>query len=176
MEINVEFLELAKKRYLTKGFKNIPVEDEKIMRILEAGTLAPSPISAQPIHFVIIKEKEILEKIYSTYTRTWIRTAPVIIVVCDDEKKVLKQKDGVIYEPIDVAIAINHMTLTATELGLGTYWVATFDKAKVAELLKTPQEIIPLFLLPIGYSVDNSGLSKRDNRKPMSYILHYNKF
>jgi nitroreductase len=92
-----------------------------------------------------------LEKIYSTYSRKWIRTAPVIIVICDDEKKVLKQKNGIIYEPIDVAIAINHMTLAATELGLETYWIATFDKVKVAELLQAPKGIIPLFLFPIGY-------------------------
>ena len=172
----MEFLELANKRYPTKGFKNIPVEDEKIMRILEAGTLSPSPISTHSIHFVIIKDKASLKNIYSTYSSDCIHTAPVIILVCDDEKNVLKQKDDIIYEPIDVAIAINHMTLTATELGLGTYCVSTFDKVKIAELLQIPKGIIPLFLLPIGYSDDNSDLSKRDIRKPMPYILHFNKF
>jgi nitroreductase len=170
------FLELIKKRYSTREYKNIPVEDEKIMQILEAGRLAPSATNAQPVHFVLIKEKESLEKIYSTYSRDWIRTAPVIIVICADETNAAKHKDGTSYGPVDVAIAIDHMTLIATELGLGTCWVGAFDKVKAAELLQTPKGIIPLFLLPIGYSGDNPDLSRHNTRKPMSDILHYNKF
>jgi nitroreductase len=51
----MEFLELSKKRHFKKGFKNVPVEDEKVIRILEAGRLAPSLTDAQPIHFIFIK-------------------------------------------------------------------------------------------------------------------------
>jgi nitroreductase len=176
MEVNMDFLELAQKRYLIKSFKNVPVEDEKIIRILEAGRLASSITNAQPIHFILIKEKESLEEIYSTYSRDWVRTAPIIIAICADETNVAKHKDGTSYGPVDVAIAINQMTLAATELGLGTCWIATFDKIKVAELLQTPKGIIPLFLLPIGYFGDNLNLSRHNTRKPMSDILHYNKF
>jgi nitroreductase len=172
----MEFLELIKKRYSARNYKDIPVEDEKIMQILEAGRLAPSATNAQPVHFILIKDKESLEKIFSTYTRDWIHKAPVVIAICADENNAAKHKDGTSYGPVDVAIAIDHITLAATELGLGTCWIGAFDKVKAAELLQTPKGIMPLFLLPVGYPGDNPDLSRHNTRKPMTDILHYNKF
>lgn len=172
----MNFFELIKKRYSVRGYKNIPVEDDKIMQILEAGRLAPSAANAQPVHFIVIKEKESLEKIYSAYDRDWIQTAPVIIAICGDEKNAWKHKDGTSYVNVDVAIAIDHITLAATDLGLGTCWVGAFDKVKAAEILQTPIGIHPLFLLPVGYPLDNPDLSRHNTRKPMTEILHFNKF
>jgi nitroreductase len=172
----MNFLELVKKRYSVREYKNIPVEDEKIMQILEAGRLAPSAANAQPLHFILIKEKESLEKIYSAYDHQWIRTAPVVIAMCADENSTWKHKDGTSYASIDVAIAIDHMTLAATELGLGTCWIGALDKIKAAEILQTPKGVNPIFLLPVGYPVDNPDLSRHNTRKPMSDILHFNKF
>ena len=172
----MDFLELIKKRYSAREYKNVPVENEKIMQILEAGRLAPSATNAQPIHFILINEKESLEKIYSTYAREWIRTAPVVIAVCGDENNAWKHKDGTNYASVDIAIAADHITLAAAELGLGTCWVGAFDKVKAAEILQTPKGINPLFLLPIGYPADNPDLSRHNTRKPMAAILHYNKF
>jgi nitroreductase len=172
----MNFFELIKKRYSARGYKNIPVEDDKIMQILEAGRLAPSATNAQPVHFIVIKERESLEKIYSAYEREWFQTAPVVIAICGDENTAWKHKDGTSYASVDVAIAIDHITLAATELGLGTCWIGAFDRTKAAEILQTPTGINPLFLLSVGYPMDNPDLSRHNIRKPMSDILHFNKF
>ena len=150
----MDFVDLIKKRYFTTDYRHIPVEDEKIMKILEAGRLAPIVNSFQSVHFIIMKDKEGLEKVYSIYDHDWIRTAPVIIVICDDENNALKHKDSTSYGPLNAAIAIDHMTLSATGLKLGTFWVNDFDKVKAKKLFQTPRDIIPYFLLSVGYPGD----------------------
>ena len=150
----MDFVDLIKKRYFTTDYKHVPVEEVKIMKILEAGRLAPIVNMLRPVHFILIEDKEGLEKIYSLYDHDWIRTAPVIIVICDDESNALKHKDGTSYGPLNAAIAIDHMTLVATELKLGTFWVNDFDRVKAAKLFQTPSDVIPYFLLSVGYPDD----------------------
>jgi len=170
------FIELAKKRYSVRSYKNIEVEKEKLLQVLEAGRLAPSATNAQPVHFIVINDKNVLQKIYETYPREWIKTAPIIIAVCGDKDKAWKHKDGTSYYDVDVAIATDHMTLAATELGLGTCWVCAFDKVKAAEILNTPHNIEPLVLLPLGYPEDNPDLSRHNTRKSLKEMVHYNSF
>ncbi len=172
----MSFIELAKKRYSVRSYKNKPVEEEKLLKVLEAGRVAPSATNAQPIHFVVIKEKESLLKICEAYGRDWLKAAPIIIAVCGDKAKAWKHKDGTSYYNIDVAIATDHMALAATDLGLGSCWVCAFDKVKAAEILHIPSEIEPLVLLPIGYPEENPDLTRHNTRKSLSDIVHYNHF
>ncbi len=55
------------------------------------------------------------------------------------------------YLNLNVAIAIDHITLRATDLGLGSWWVMMFDKEKVKALLNLEDRYDVLALLPIGY-------------------------
>ena len=50
--------------------------------------------------------------------------APVIIAVCCDRSVSWKRADGKDYGDVDAAIALDHMTLAATEADLGTCWIA----------------------------------------------------
>ena len=69
---------------------------------------------------------------------------------------------------VDAAIAVDHMTLRATELGLGTCWVCHFDPAVVSEVLQLPEHIEPIALLPLGYPVENKAPQKK--RKAFSEV------
>jgi len=73
--------------------------------------------------------------------------------------------------PIDVAIAINHLTLCATAEGLGTCWIGAFDEGKVKEILDIPKQIRVVELLPLGYSRDPSPVNKI--RFPLQNIVKY---
>ena len=172
----MSFLDLAKKRYSVRNYKNKPVENEKLNLILEAGRVAPSATNAQPLHFVVLDKNNNLEKIWETYSRDWIRCAPVIIAICADKEKAWKHRDGTSSYAIDAAIAADHMTLMASDLGLGTCWVCAFDKVKAAEILGTPQTIEPIILLPLGHPEDNPDLSRHEMRKSLNELVHYGKF
>ena len=114
----MSFLDLAKKRFSVRNYQARPVEEEKLMQVLEAGRVAPSAVNYQPVHFIVVRNEEIKKKVASTYKRDWLLTAPVIIVVCGDHSRSWRRGDGKDHCDIDAAIAIDHMTLAAVELGL----------------------------------------------------------
>jgi nitroreductase len=80
----MSFLDLAKKRYSVRSFKDKPVEKDKIIKVLEAGRLSPSACNFQPRYFVVIEDEDLKDKIGQCYPRQWFKQAPVIIAVCGD--------------------------------------------------------------------------------------------
>lgn len=171
----MKFSDLVIKRYSNRKFRDIPVEKSKIIKVLEAARMAPSAVNYQPWHFIVIQEKANLEMIYNTYPREWFRAAPVVIVACADHSQSWKRNvDGKDSAEMDVAVAVDHLTLQAAELGLGTCWVCNFDTERCAEVLKLPLHIAPVTLVPIGYPEVESGPGKK--RKPLDEIVHWENF
>lgn len=170
----MNFSQLVNARFSVRSYKNIPVEAEKLTKVLEAARLAPSAVNFQPWHFIVIDNKEVLNRIYSVYNRTWIKEAPVIIVACSDHNQSWKRgSDGKDSADIDISIAVDHMTLQATELGLGTCWVCNFDVNLCKKILDIPNHIEPVVLLPLGYPNCKLPVKKR---KLLDAIVHRNKF
>jgi len=166
--------ELIEKRFSVRKYTTQKVEKEKLLKVLEAGRMAPSAVNYQPWHFVVIENKEKLHQIHAVYQRAWIQEAPLVIVACADHSESWKRSsDRKDSADIDVAIAIDHMTLMATELGLGTCWVCNFDVVKCAQILHLPSHIEPIALIPLGYP----NISAPDKkRKGLNEIIHLNEF
>ena len=170
----MELSDIIKNRYSVRDYKPIEIEKTLILEILEAARMAPSAVNFQPWHFIVIQEHEILADLTECYDRSWFKTAPVVIIACADHSQSWKRSsDGKDSADIDLAIAIDHITLKATELGLGTCWVCNFDVNRCAELLKLPHNIEPIALLPLGYP-NNKRPDKK--RKPLDEIVHFNRF
>lgn len=147
----MSLLELIKKRYSVRSYMDKEVEKEKLLQVLEAGRLAPSAVNFQPVHFIVITEEQEKQKIYEVYQRGWIKDAPIIIVACGDHRTSWKRNDGKDHCDLDVAIAVDHMSLTALDLGLGTCWVCAFDAKRCHELLGLPDYLEASVLIPLGY-------------------------
>lgn len=168
------FPEIARNRYSCRKYDSRPVEEEKLEQILEAGRVAPSASNLQPWHFYVFRDAEKLEALYPVYHREWFRTAPCVIVVCGDHDASWKRKDDKDHCDIDMAITTDHMTLQATDLGLATCWVCNFDAGKTRELLKLPDSMEPVVLLPVGYPLDQADPGRhREKRKPLSEIVTF---
>lgn len=166
----MHFFELIKKRYSVRGFKNTAVEPEKLKSVIEAARLAPSAVNFQPWKFFVITDKKILNELSKTYSREWFKTASTCIVACGNHQTSWKRSDGKDHCDIDVAIAVEHIMLAATELGLGTCWVCNFDAKMCAEILNLPKELEPVAMIPIGYP-DTDAVEKK--RKPIEEIVEY---
>ncbi|HHW48744.1 MAG TPA: nitroreductase [Clostridiaceae bacterium] len=166
----MSFLEIARKRYSVRDFKDIPVEKEKILQVLEAARIAPSAVNYQPWHFIVITDETMKNKVAEAYARDWFKKAPVIIVACGDHSKSWKRKDGKDHCDIDVAIAVDHITLAAADLGLGTCWVCAFDADKCHETLGLPDNLEVVALIPMGYPASDRGV-KEKNRKSIEDIV-----
>lgn len=146
-----QFKELVEKRYSVRKFEDRKVEKEKILEVLDAARFAPSAHNNQPWHFVVITEKEMLEKMQTVYETQWFKGAPAVIVALADHKKSWVRDDGKDHSDIDLGITVDHLTLAATANGLGTCWVCAFNAKKCIEVLELPENIEPVALIPIGY-------------------------
>jgi nitroreductase len=105
--------------------------------------------------------------------QTFVGEAPIVIAACAEaDNKVMRC--GQLSYPIDVAIALDHMTLAAVELGLGTCWIGNFDEQLVKKILGIPDGIRVVQLLPLGYPVDPSTIEKI--RLPVEKIVRYDRW
>ena len=173
----MEFLNLAKSRYSCRHYSSKPIEKEQLIEVLEAGRVAPSAKNLQPWYFIVIDEPELLKNIKSCYQKEWIQSAPCIIVILGNHNISWHRDDGKDHCDIDVSIAIDHMTLAATNIGLATCWVCKFDAKKAAEILQLPEHIEPVALIPIGYPTDKTDINRHEKlRKPLQEIVFYNEF
>ena len=173
-----DFLKLVQTRYSVRNYKPDAVPREMLEQLLEAGRLAPSAVNFQPWKFIVIREMEMLKKIQGCYHREWFNTAPVVVVVCSDHQTSWKRSsDGKDHADIDAAIAIDHITLQATALGLGTCWVCNFDVVKCSEVLSLPLGVEPVALLPIGFPTDeNHALPKDKKRKQPFDVICWDRY
>ena len=164
----MNFLELVKQRYSCRAYKSLGVEKEKLEYILECVRLAPSAVNKQPWRFRIVSKEEDKAKLQQCYNRDWFKTAPMYVVasVLHDEEWV--RSDGKHHGDIDIAIAVEHLCLAATEQGLATCWVCNFDAVLCKELFNLPDNKEPAVLIPLGYAEDEV---KPKNRKPIEAIV-----
>jgi len=170
----MEFDDVIRHRYSVRSFTSEKVDRNFILEILEAARMAPSAVNYQPWHFIVISDSENLADIQEVYPRNWFKEAPVCIAVCSDHSLSWKRKsDGKDFADVDAAIAIDHLVLKATELGLGTCWVCNFDVEMTRKKLQLPDFIEPIALIPLGYTTSESPAK---SRKPLSEIVHWEKF
>lgn len=164
----MNFLELVKQRYSCRAYKPLGVEKEKLEYILECVRLAPSAVNKQPWCFRIVSKEEDKVRLQQCYNRDWFKTAPMYVVasVLHDEEWV--RSDGKHHGDIDIAIAVEHLCLAATEQGLATCWVCNFDAVLCKELFNLPDNEEPAVLIPLGYAADEV---KPKNRKPIEAIV-----
>lgn len=170
----MDLSDIINNRYSVRAYKKEIPSKELVLEILNAARLAPSAVNFQPWHFIVIQKNDLLKPLKKCYKREWLQSSPLIIIACADHSQSWKRSvDGKDSADIDVAIAIDHLTLKATELGLGTCWICNFDVKACSELLELPKDIEPIALIPLGYP-DSKVPSKK--RKPLSEIVSFDKF
>lgn len=166
----MDYYEVIRKRRSIRAYENRDVEEDKLKRILEAARIAPSATNAQPWRFIVIRKKQVKEKLKAAYARPWFWTAPVVICACGITSEAWRRSDGKTYLDVDVAIAMDHLILAATAEGLGTCWIGAFDPAEVKRILNLAPEIEPLALTPIGYAAESP---EPRSRKPWEEVIRH---
>ena len=153
--------EAIKTRKSVRDYMDKPVEDEKLTMVLEAGRLAPSASNRQEWRFVVVRDEATRKKLIpAAGNQKFVGQAPVIIAACADTDGHI-MRCGQACHPIDVAIALDHMTLMAVELGLGTCWIGHFNADEVKKILGIPENIQVVELMPLGYPADTSLKEKK---------------
>lgn len=144
--------EIIQRRRSVRKFKDQSIDKEVIGEIIESARLAPSAVNFQPWKFYICRSEEAKKIMRQSYPREWFNSAPLYILACGDHQQSWKRPcDGKDHLDIDIAIAVEHMVLKITELGLGTCWVCNFNPQTVKEGLQLSENVEPIVLLPVGY-------------------------
>ena len=170
----MDFYKLINTRRSVRRYGSRQVEEEKINRILDAARIAPSAANRQPWHFIVVRDAKQKQEIGKAYGKEWFLTAPVLICACGESAKAWSRSfDGKIHMDVDIAIAMDHLILAATEEGLGTCWICAFDPKIARKVLDLPAGIEPIALTPIGYA-DDEPVPKA--RKKLEEIVHYEKW
>ncbi|MGQ9599073.1 MAG: nitroreductase family protein [Anaerolineae bacterium] len=164
----MEFSELIRKRYSVRAYKPDPVEEEKLEQVLEAAQLAPTAANRQPFLLFVLPTAGRETELRRIYNREWFVQAPLIICACSVPAQGWVRMDGKPYTDVDVAIAMDHLILAATDLGLGTCWIAAFDPVAAREVLGLPDGVEPVIFTPLGYPADQP---RPKNRKPLSELV-----
>ena len=155
------FLDLVKQRYSCRSYQEKSVEQKKLDYVMECVRFAPSAVNKQPWMFRIVKNEADKAKLQECYNREWFATAPMYIICSVLHNEEWVRSDGKHHGDIDIAIAVEHLCLAATEQGLATCWVCNFDAEKCKKLFGLSENEEPAVLIPIGYAADEPKEKKR---------------
>ena len=168
-------MELIETRRSIRSYKDQEIEEDKLDYVLQAFRKAPSAKNLQPWKLVVIKNKKILKDIaIACNNQTFMEEAPVIIAACAKEEEAYGMMGGYMNSyPIDIAIALEHLILAATEKGLGTCWIGAFKEQLVKDILGVPEDVRVVALTPLGYPDREASIR---GRKPLTEIISYDKY
>ena len=174
-------MDVITSRKSVRDFLGKVVEEEKLMKILEAARLAPSWGNRQGRKYVVVENKATINEIAVGFT-SWLSEAPVLLAACIDPKD-SGSHNNMDYYLVDVGISMQQLVLAATDLGLGTCWISGFDEAKVKKVLEIPTNVKVVALTPLGYPAPMSETSKKvqefvkaSKRKPLEEMVHREKW
>jgi len=195
--------EAIRKRRSIRAYRPDGIPEDVLERLLEALRLAPSGGNRQPFKFIVVRDQATREKVAAAcrwkpgrpHGHEFVAEAPLVIVACGSEKDAVTRfyKDGeasltmgvapdaIDRDPadinnlmaVDMAIALDHLSLAATEEGLGTCWIAALDERELRRVLSVPDDMRVLFVMPVGYAVS---WPEARPRKPLEEIVCWDTF
>jgi nitroreductase len=172
----MDFFDVVKERHSIRGYRDQPVEQEKLQQILESINRAPSAgnLQAYEVYLVCdVKHKTALVK--ASYDQEFLAQAPSVLVFCSHAARSAGRygKRGAdLYCVQDATIACTFAMLAATALGLSTVWVGAFDEDAVRRIVGAPQAHRPVAMLPVGYAAEAPRIrSKRSLNELVHQVL-----
>ena len=171
----MDFEKVVKNRFSIRSFKEDKVSDQIIIGLLNLAIRAPSAGNIQSWEFIIIKNRETMEKLAkAALNQKFITQCSHLIVACANQElssKIYGKRGWDLYSIQDVSAAIMILLLGITNAELGACWVGAFNENEVRKILKIPDGIKPVALIPIGIptGIEKSG----PTRKKLEMKLHF---
>ena len=173
-------MDAIRTRCSVRKYDGRPLPDEALQRMKDALRLAPSACNNQPWQFVLVTEPELKRELARAAKRQdFIAGAPVIVVGVGLPDRAYKGMGGRGNSvDVDLAIALDHLTLAAVAEGLGTCWIGAFDEKSVARLINAPSGAKIVAMTPLGYPAKETLIHpvKEGQRKSEDEIFVNEKF
>ena len=169
----MDVFKAIKSRKSVRDYREDPISEDSIDKVLEAARLAPSAHNAQDYKFIVVQDKKKIKQLAKAANQSFIERAPIVIVGVSSNPNV-DMSSGVPAYPVDVAIALDYMTLEAVEQDLGTCWIGAFSQKEVKEILQIPEESRVVAMLTLGVPYDPEPRPK--SRKSLSELICKEKY
>ncbi len=166
----MDVFEAVRTLLAVRSYRDTPVPEAVVQKIVEAGRMTASGKNAQPWHFIVVKNFGMLHQLAALVPPDaygpYIAQAPLAIVVA-----IAKSPLAV----ADASRATQSMLLTAWAEGVGSNWVGIHGLQAIKPLLNIPDELDVLAILPFGYPAQPVGQGKKQ-RKPLGEVAHRERF
>lgn len=157
---------ITRRRSVRKYTKD-PVSEADVQLLLRVAMAAPSGRDIRPWHFVVVRDAKLRQELGQVHTWSYMcADAPVVIAVCGEPA-------ASHHWIADCSAATENILLAASGIGLGAVWVAVFPvperEEKVRRILKLPEHIRPLCLIPIGHPAERKTARTRYEERKVHY-------
>jgi nitroreductase len=169
----VDLFEVIAARYSVRGYKPEPVPEATLGKVLEAARRAPTAANRQPFRIVVVHTEGREDELLRVYSRPWFAQAPLVLLMVAVPGEAWRRMDDKPYDEVDATIAMDHLVLAATALGLGTCWIAAFDPQAAREVFGLPDDVEPIALTPLGLPDKPSAVTPR---RPLSELVRYERW
>jgi nitroreductase len=139
---------------------------ETIEELMASVRLAPSGMNGQQWELVVVTERERLEALVPICNgqRHVGEAGAFVFIVTDPSAK---------WTHVDPAIAMDHLTLRAREMGLGTCWIGAFDEGRMREFLGIPEGKVTVIGMTLGYPGEDPAPRPR---RDLGELLHWERY
>ena len=144
----MEFTKVITERETVRSFDGRKPSEEQLMKILEAGRIAPTAGNLQPQRVYVLESKEALRRMDRVHPNRY--NASLVLLVCADLSVELYYKDMNLYQ-VDGSIAATHMLLAAYDAGVDSAWLGIYDVEQVQEVFDLPEYIVPVCFIDLGF-------------------------
>jgi len=176
----MDVIQAIKIRRSVRDYSSKPIPEDVMERMKQVIRSAPSACNFQPWHFILVMDETLQQRLAEAANgQKWIAVAPVIVGACGLPDQAYKRMGGYGNSvDVDLAIAMDHLTLAAVAEGLGTCWIGAFKESEVKKLLEIPDSVKVVAMTPLGYpskSELNFPLDE-NRRKPSKDIFSVDRF
>jgi nitroreductase len=158
--------EAIRTRRSIRKWSGRPLERETIVELLESVRLAPSGMNGQQWELIVVTERERLERLVPICNnqRHVGEAGAFVFIITDPSAKWIH---------VDPAIAMDHLTLRAREMGLGTCWIGAFDEGLMREFLGIPDEKVAVIGMTLGHPGDDP---EPRGRRALDELVHWERY
>ena len=144
----MDVFQAIKKRKSVRGYTGESISEEDMNKLLQSARMAPSAKNLQPWQIIVVTDTETKKELVGIcHGQMFVEDAAAVIIGLVEDTK---------WSEIDLTISLDHLSLQAVELGLGTCWIGSFDTEKLKELIKIPDGYEPFILMTVGHPDDDS--------------------
>ncbi len=167
---------VIKKRHSVRNFKQTKkVNWRDVVKAIDAANYAPQAGNISVLRFILVSDKEKINKLAECCAQEFISQAKYLVIVCSKLDQIERAYDerGLRYAKQQAGASIQNFLLEITNLGLASCWIGAFDDRGVKDCLDIPDDVDVEALLPIGYEMGNGKPRKKPN---LDSVLWFDKW